>query len=242
MSITKLDILAFASHPDDIELGCSGTIIAHIAAGKKVGIVDLTRGELGTRGTPEVRAAEAEAATKVMGVTVRENLGFADAFFQNDKEHQLRVVQKIRQYQPEIVLMNAVHDRHPDHGKGSSLVSDACFMAGLKMISTLGPEGEQQQAWRPKVVYHFIQDRLIIPDIIVDVTPYWEQKMESIRAFRSQFYNPDDTSPNTYISSPEFLRFIEARALEFGHSIGVTYGEGFTKERHIGVRNLFDLL
>ncbi|MFT2007729.1 bacillithiol biosynthesis deacetylase BshB1 [Pontibacter sp. 13R65] len=242
MNITKLDILAFASHPDDIELGCAGTIIAHIAAGKKVGIVDLTRGELGTRGTPEVRAAEAEAASKILGVTARENLGFADAFFQNDKEHQLRVVQAIRKYQPEIVLMNAVHDRHPDHGKGSSLVSDACFMAGLRMINTFGDDGEAQQPWRPKVVYHFIQDRLITPDFIVDVTPFWEQKMESIRAFRSQFYNPDDTSPNTYISSPEFLKFVEARALEFGHSIGVTYGEGFTKERHIGVRNLFDLI
>ncbi|TXK29468.1 bacillithiol biosynthesis deacetylase BshB1 [Pontibacter qinzhouensis] len=242
MNKYKVDILAFASHPDDIELGCAGTIIAHIAAGKKVGIVDLTRGELGTRGTPEVRAAEAEEAARILGVSARENLGLADAFFRNDKEHQLRVVQAVRKYQPEIVLMNAIHDRHPDHGKGSALVSDACFMAGLKMISTFGDDGEPQPAWRPKVAYHFIQDRLIVPDIVVDVTPYWEQKMESIRAFRSQFYNPDDASPNTYISSPEFLKFVEARALELGHSIGVTYGEGFTKERHIGVRNLFDLI
>ncbi|GHA58068.1 bacillithiol biosynthesis deacetylase BshB1 [Pontibacter akesuensis] len=238
----KLDILAFASHPDDIELGCSGTLIAHIAAGKKVGIVDLTRGELGTRGTPEIRLQEGEDAARVMGVSVRDNLDMADGFFQNDREHQLQVIQKIRKYKPEIVLMNAVHDRHPDHGRGSDLVSESCFKAGLKMISTQEESGKEQEAWRPKVVYHYIQDRLITPDVVVDVTPYWEKKMETIRAFKSQFYNPDDTSPNTYISSPEFLRFVEARALELGHSIGVTYGEGFTKERHIGVKSLFDLI
>lgn len=238
----KLDILAFASHPDDVELGCAGTLIAHIAAGKKVGIVDLTRGELGTRGTPEGRVAEAEAAASIMRLSVRENLGFADGFFTNDKEHQLKVVEKIRQYQPEIVIMNAVHDRHPDHGRGSQVVSEACFVAGLKMVPTVDVTGEQQQAWRPKVVYHFIQDRYIKPDLVVDITPFWEKKLETIRAFKSQFFNPDDTSPNTYISSPEFLRFIEARALEYGHAIGVTYGEGFTAERYIGVRNLFDLI
>ncbi|WP_114781543.1 bacillithiol biosynthesis deacetylase BshB1 [Botryobacter ruber] len=238
----KLDILAFASHPDDIELGCAGTIIAHVEAGKQVGIVDLTRGELGTRGTPELRLAEAEDAARVLGIAVRDNLGFADGFFANDKEHQLQVVRKIRQYRPEIVIANAVHDRHPDHGRGSLVVSEACFFAGLKKIETVGEDWKAQQPWRPKVVYHYIQDRLITPDIVVDVTPYWERKMESIRAFRSQFYNPDDSSPNTYISSPEFLKFVEARALELGHSIGVTYGEGFTKERHIGVRSFFDLL
>ncbi|MEJ8755381.1 bacillithiol biosynthesis deacetylase BshB1 [Pontibacter sp. H259] len=238
----KLDILTFAAHPDDAELGCSGTIVAHIAAGKKVGIVDLTRGELGTRGTPETRAAEADAASIAMGISIRENLGFADGFFLNDKAHQLKVVEKIRQYKPEIVIMNAIHDRHPDHGKGSQLVSDACFLAGLKMIDTFGSEGEKQEAWRPKAVYHFIQDRYIKPDVIVDITPYWEKKLESIRAFKSQFYNPEDTSQHTYISSPEFMEFIEARAKEYGHAIGVTYGEGFTVERHIGVRNLFDLL
>lgn len=238
----KLDILAFASHPDDIELGCSGTLIAHIAAGKKVGIVDMTEGELGTRGTPEVRLQEAKDAAKVMGVAVRDNLGFADGFFQNDRQHQLQIIQKIRQYQPEIVIANAIHDRHPDHGRGSELVTESCFKAGLKMISTRDEQGEAQEAWRPKVVYHYIQDRLITPDIVVDVTPYWEKKMETIRAFKSQFYNPNSTSPNTYISSPEFLGFIEARAKELGHAIGVNYGEGFTKERHIGVRNLFDLV
>ena len=238
----KLDILIFASHPDDAELGCSGTIVAHIASGKKVGIVDLTRGELGTRGTPETRAAEAEAASKVLGLSVRENLGFADGFFVNDKAHQLKVIEKIRQYKPELVIMNAIRDRHPDHGKGSQLVSESCFLAGLKMIETTGPDGESQEAWRPKVVYHYIQDRYIKPDVIVDITPYWEKKLESIRAYKTQFYNPDDSSENTYISSPEFMEFLEARAKEYGHAIGVTYGEGFTVERHIGVKNLFDLI
>lgn len=238
----KLDILAFASHPDDIELGCAGTLIAHIAAGKKVGIVDLTEGQLGTRGTPEIRLQEASDAADVMGVAVRDNLGFEDGFFQNDREHQLQVIRKIRQYRPEIVIANAIYDRHPDHGRGADLVSESCFKAGLRMIGTQDEQGEEQEAWRPKVVYHFIQDRFIIPDIVVDVTPYWEKKMETIRAFKSQFHNPNDDSPNTYISSPEFLGFVEARAQELGHTIGVKYGEGFTKERYIGVRNLFDLI
>ncbi|MCJ8163707.1 bacillithiol biosynthesis deacetylase BshB1 [Pontibacter sp. E15-1] len=238
----KLDILAFASHPDDVELGCAGTLIAHIAAGKTVGIVDLTKGELGTRGTAEIRLQEAEDAAKIMGVSVRDNLGLADGFFRNDREHQLQVIEKIRKYRPEIVLANAVHDRHPDHGRGSELVTEACFKAGLKMIKTTGEDGEQQEAWRPKVIYHFIQDRLITPDIVVDVSPFWEKKMETIRAFRSQFHNPDDASPNTYISSPEFLNFIESRAQEFGHAIGVKYGEGFTADRLVGTRNLFDLI
>ena len=238
----KLDILAFASHPDDIELGCAGTLIAHIAQGKKVGIVDLTRGELGTRGTPETRLQESEDASRIMGLAARENLGFADGFFQNDKMHQLKVIEMIRKYKPDIVIMNAVHDRHPDHGRGSELVSESCFKSGLKMIKTQNDKGEEQEAWRPKAVYHYIQDRFIAPDIVVDVTDHWDKKMETIRAFKSQFYNPDDSSPNTYISSPEFLEFIGARAKEMGHSIGVTYGEGFTKERNIGIRSFFDLI
>ncbi|WP_439882812.1 bacillithiol biosynthesis deacetylase BshB1 [Pontibacter sp. MBLB2868] len=238
----KLDILAFASHPDDIELGCSGTLIAHIEAGKKVGIVDLTRGELGTRGTPELRLQESEAASKVMGLHARENLGFADGFLLNDREHQLKVIEMIRKYKPTIIIMNAVHDRHPDHGRGSELVSESCFKSGLRMIRTTDEKGEEQEAWRPKAVYHYIQDRLITPDLVVDVTGHWDKKMETIRAFKSQFYNPDDSSPNTYISSPEFLEFIEARAKEMGHSIGVTYGEGFTKERNIGIKSFFDLI
>ncbi|HEY4652099.1 MAG TPA: bacillithiol biosynthesis deacetylase BshB1, partial [Pontibacter sp.] len=159
-----------------------------------------------------------------------------------DREHKLRIVEKIRQYKPELVIMNAIHDRHPDHGRGSQVVSEACFLAGLKMIETTGADGEKQEAWRPKAVYHFIQDRYIKPDVVVDITPYWEKKLESIRAFKSQFYNPEDASANTYISSPEFMEFVEARAKEYGHAIGVTYGEGFTVERMIGVKNLFDLL
>ena len=171
----KLDILAFASHPDDVELGCAGTLIAHIAAGKKAGIVDLTEGELGTRGTPETRLQEAAAAAAIMGIAVRDNLGMADGFFQNDREHPLQVIRKIRQYRPDIVLANAIHDRHPDHGRGSELVIEACFKAGLKMIPTEDEAGNEQEAWRPKAIYHFIQDRLITPDIVVDVTPFWEK-------------------------------------------------------------------
>ncbi|WP_205500681.1 bacillithiol biosynthesis deacetylase BshB1 [Rufibacter psychrotolerans] len=241
----KLDILAFASHPDDGELGCVGTLLAHKSQGKKIGIVDLTRGELGTRGTVETRAQEAADSAAILGLDARENLGLADGFFRNDEEHQRKVIQAIRKYQPEIVLMNAVHDRHPDHGRGSALVSEACFYSGLRQIKTQGPEGEEQAAWRPKAVYHYIQDRMITPDLVVDITPYWEKKVEAVRAFKTQFFSqqsPDSDEPATYISTPEFMRFLEARALEFGHAIGVTYGEGFTRERFIGVRNLFDLI
>lgn len=239
----KLDLLAFASHPDDTELGCSGTLIAHIHAGKKVGVADLTRGELGTRGTPETRRLEAAEAAKVIGLHARVNLGLADGFFRADREQLLAVVKVLRTFQPEIVLMNAIHDRHPDHGRGGALVAEACFLSGLRQIKTLGDEGEEQDAWRPKTMYHYIQDRYIEPDLIVDITPYWEQKLESIRVFKSQFHDPGNTEgPETYISNPEFLNFIEARAREMGHKIGTTFGEGFTKERHIGVRNLFDLI
>jgi len=238
----KLDILAFAAHPDDIELSCAGTLLAHIQLGKKVGIVDLTRGELGTRGTPEIRLQESEAATKVLGIHARENLGMADGFFVNDKAHQLKVIAAIRKYQPEIVLMNAISDRHPDHGRGSTLVSESCFLAGLKQIETVSETGEKQTAWRPKNVYHYIQDRLHNPDLVVDISAYWEKKVESIKAFRSQFFDPNSSEPNTYISSPEFLKFLEARSREMGHLVGVEFGEGFTKERHVGVKNLFDLL
>lgn len=238
----KLDLLAFAAHPDDIELSCAGTLLAHLAAGKKVGIVDLTRGELGTRGTPEIRLQESEAATKVLGIHARENLGMADGFFANDQAHQLKVVAAIRKYQPEIVLMNAISDRHPDHGRASTLVSESCFLAGLKQIETTSETGKKQAAWRPKTVYHYIQDRFHNPDLIVDISAHWEKKVESIKAFRSQFFDPNSSEPNTYISSPEFLKFLEARAREMGHLIGVEFGEGFTKERHVGVRNFFDLV
>ena len=238
----KLDILAFSSHPDDIELSCAGTLITHVQAGQKVGIIDLTKGELGTRGTPEIREAEATAATAIMGLAVRENLGFADGFFQNNREHQLEVVRVLRHYQPEIVIANAISDRHPDHGRGSILVSEACFLAGLKQVQTKGTDDQLQTAWRPKVVYHYIQDRYIQPDFVMDITPFWNIKLEAIRAFKSQFFDPDSAEPTTYISQPDFLNFIEARSREMGHLIGTTYGEGFTKERHIGVRNLFDLI
>ena len=232
----KLDILVLASHPDDAELACSGTIVAHIAMGKKVGIVDLTRGELGTRGTPETRAKEAEEGAKILGISARENLGLADGFFQNDEKSLLEIVKVIRKYQPEIVLANAIEDRHPDHGMGGAVASRACFLSGLIKIET------GQKAWRPKNVYHYIQDRMLKPDFVFDITPYWETKIKCIKAYKSQFFDASSSEPITYISTPEFMQFIEARALEFGHAIGVKYGEGFTKEKQLGLRNLFDLI
>ena len=237
----KLDILAIAAHPDDVELGCAGTLLVHLRAGRKVGVIDLTRGELGTRGSAAQRDQEAAAASRVLGLSARENMGFADGFFENNREHQLKLITAIRRYQPEIVLTNAVEDRHSDHGRGSKLVSDSCFLAGLVKIET-SDNGVRQGAWRPKAVYHFIQDRLLVPDLVVDVTDVWAQKIDSIRAYKTQFFDPGSQEPETHISKPDFLNFIEARALELGHSIGVKYGEGFTKERNLGVRNLFDLL
>ena len=238
----KLDLLAFAAHPDDAELSCMGTLLKHIAAGQKAGIVDLTRGELGTRGTPETRAEEAAEATRIAGLHARENLGLADGFFQIDQPSLLKIVAAIRKYQPESVLANAVHDRHPDHGRGAKIVSEACFLAGLAQVKTQAENGEKQTAWRPKQVYHYIQDRYITPDLIVDITAQWETKQAPIRAFRSHFFDPNSNEPDTYISSPEFMQFLEARAQEMGHAIGVKYGEGFTKERHLGVNLLRDLL
>jgi bacillithiol biosynthesis deacetylase BshB1 len=238
--MTKLDILVIAAHPDDAELGCSGTIAAHVAKGHKVGIVDLTKGEMGTRGTPEVRLQESAAAADILGLSARENLGFADVFFQDDKAHQLELIKVIRKYRPEIVLANAVSDRHPDHGKGSSLATHACFMSGLRKIET-NSDGEVQEPWRPKFVYHYIQNNYIQPDFIVDISDYWDIKVASIMAFKSQFYDPSNQEPASFISSPEFLPFIESRAREFGHRILTKYGEGFTVERFIGVLDLFDL-
>ncbi len=237
----KLDILAFAAHPDDIELAASGTVMAHIAIGKKVGIVDLTRGELGTRGSAELRDKEAEASSKILGISVRENLRMRDGFFANNEEHQLKIIEMIRKYQPEIVLCNSEVDRHIDHGRGASLVHDACFLSGLRKIATQH-NGEAQQSWRPKAVYHYIQDYLTKPDIIMDITPYFERKMESIKAFSSQFYDPNSTEPESPISTKDFMVFLDGRAREFGRLIGVTYGEGFTVKRSIGARNLTDLL
>jgi bacillithiol biosynthesis deacetylase BshB1 len=237
----KLDILVFAAHPDDAELGCSGTIASHISKGKKVGIVDLTQGEMGTRGTPEIRLQESADASKILNLSARENLGFKDIYFQDDESHQLKMIEMIRKYQPEIVLANAISDRHPDHGKGSSLASHACFMSGLRKIETQH-NGEDQAPWRPKSVYHYIQNNYIEPDFVVDITPFWETKIESILAFKSQFYDPSSQEPKSFISDPDFLPFIEARAREYGHKILVKYGEGFTVERMPGVNDLFDLI
>jgi bacillithiol biosynthesis deacetylase BshB1 len=238
----KLDILVLAAHPDDAELGCAGTIAKHVAAGYKVGIVDLTLGELGTRGTIESRAAEAAEAARIQGVSIRENLNLRDGFFQNDEAHQLRVIQAIRKYQPEIVITNATYDRHSDHAKGAQLSSDAGFLSGLAKIQTADESGFKQDPWRPRAVYHFIQSIFMPPDIIVDISDYWDIKLKAIKAFKTQFFDPQSNEPETYISKPGFLKMIEARAVEFGHAIGTQYGEGFTVKRYPGVKSLFDLL
>ena len=238
----KLDILALGAHPDDVEMSCTGTLLAAMAVGKTVGIVDFTRGELGTRGTPATRAAEAAAASLVLGLSARENLVLPDGFFRNDREHQLPLIAAIRRYQPEVVLCNAIHDRHPDHGRAAQLASDACFLAGLRMIETLGDDGLPQAAWRPKNVYHYIQDRQLPPAFVVDITPYWAKKWEAIQAFKTQFFDSESTEPQTYLSSQTFAHFMEARAREFGHIIGVEFGEGFTVARPVGVREVGDLL
>lgn len=225
--IMKLDILVLAAHPDDAELAVSGTIASAIAQGKKVGIIDFTRGELGTRGTPEIRLAESAKASEILGIHARENLGLADGFFQNDRESQLKLIALIRKYQPDIVMANALEDRHPDHGKGAQLAIDACFLSGLRKIET------SQDPWRPKHLYHYIQDRYLKPDFVVDITPFWVQKEAAIRAFKSQFFDPNSSEPASYISSPDFLNFIQARAQEMGHKIGVKYGEGFQTQSTI---------
>jgi bacillithiol biosynthesis deacetylase BshB1 len=238
----KLDILVLPVHPDDAELGCAGVILKHNAMGKKSGIVDLTRGELGTRGTPEIRAREAEAAGKILNLAVRDNLGIPDGFFQNTLEYQLKVIEVIRRYKPEIVITNAYYDRHPDHGRASDLVQTSCFLAGLRKIETLDKDGTTQEAWRPKQLLHFVQDMYIKPDILIDVSDYWDTKIESIKAYGSQFHNPDwQDEPQTYISSPEFINNVEARDREFGRPIQAKYAEGFTSRKILGVESLFDL-
>lgn len=236
----KLDILVIAAHPDDAELGCSGTIAAHVAKGLKVGIVDLTLGEMGTRGTPEIRLQESKNAAKILNLSARENLRFKDVYFKNDEVHQQKLIEIIRKYQPTIVLANAIRDRHPDHGKGASLASDACFMSGLRKFET-SFEGNKQKPWRPKFIYHYIQNNFIEPDFIVDISSFWGIKLESILAFKSQFFDPNNVEPESFISDPNFLPFIEARAREFGHRIHSKYGEGFTVERCVGIDDLFDL-
>ena len=242
----KLDLLAFAAHPDDTELSCCGTLMKEIANGKKVGIVDLTQGELGSRGTVETRYAEAKRSSEILGIHVRENLKLADGYFRNEREDQLKVIQAIRKYQPEIILSNAVHDRHPDHGRGADILRDCYFLSGLRKVKT-ELNGEEQSPWRPKLHYHYIQDQYIEPDFIVDVSDYWEKKKKAILAFNTQFsdgsnqkaINTDE--PQTYISTPHFMNFIEARSKEFGHILGASHGEGFTVERTLGIGSLFDL-
>lgn len=240
--VEKVDILVFSVHPDDAELSCSGTIAKHIASGYKIAMVDFTAGDLGTRGTVEIRLKEAEMSAAILGLSFRENLFFRDGFFKNDEEHQKKIIQVIRKYQPDIVLSNAIADRHPDHGRASALSTEACFYSGLRMIKTLDENGENQEAWRPKSVYNYIQDRYIEPDFVVDITDYWNIKEASIRAFKSQFFDPENPEPSSYISSPEFLNFVKARSEEMGHKIGVKHGEGFTKSKMLEVKNLFDIL
>jgi N-acetylglucosamine malate deacetylase 1 len=233
----KIDILAIAAHPDDAELSCSGTLLKMAAQGKKIGILDLTRGELGTRGTPEIRAQESAASTAILGLSVRENMGFKDGFFQNDEFHQRGIIQAIRRFRPDVILINAPHDRHPDHGRGSELARDAAFYAGLRRIETHF-NGIDQLPWRPAKVWKYIQDQLIMPDFVVDITPFMETKLASIQAFSSQFFNPNSDEPETYISSQNFLEQIRARSKEMGHLIGVRYGEGFVSEKPLRVEDL----
>jgi len=238
----KLDILAFGAHPDDVELAASGTILKQIEFGKKVGVVDLTLGELGTRGSASIRLIEAKNAAQILKLEVRENLQLPDGFFEINEESLLKVVHQIRKYKPEIVLCNATSDRHPDHGRGGDLVSRACFLSGLVKVGTQKENGELQEPWRPKVVYRYVQDNWITPDFVVDITNHYELKMKSILAYKTQFFNAQETGPVTPISSPDFLEYIQGRASNFGRIIKVRYGEGFTVERSIGVHDLFDII
>jgi bacillithiol biosynthesis deacetylase BshB1 len=236
----KIQVLAVAVHPDDVELCCSGTLMMEKAMGKTVGVVDLTRGELGTRGTPELRLKEATEASRIMGLDIRENLGMADGFFQNNEENQRKLIRAIRFYQPEIVLASALEDRHPDHGRAGHLISDSCFLSGLRKISTRDAEGKEQEQWRPKYVFHFIQDRFYQPSFVYDITPVFERKLESIRAYNSQFHSLsyDQDEPQTYISGPDFLGSIVGRAQMLGKMIGVKYAEAFISEKMIGISSL----
>lgn len=236
-----MDILVFGAHPDDAELGAGGTIAKEISLGKKVGIVDLTRGELGTRGSADIRDTESAAAAKILGVTVRENLRFRDGFFTNDEAHQLEVIKMIRKYRPKIVLCNAVEDRHIDHGRGSSLVSDACFLSGLRRIATTH-ENEKQVEWRPKLVYHYIQWKNLVPDFAVDISNFITIKTDAILAYSSQFHDPDSEEPETPISSKTFIESVNYRAKDLGRLIGTEYAEGFTVERMVAVDSLDHLI
>lgn len=239
--VKKVDILAIGAHPDDIELSAGGTVVKSVHQGKKVAIVDLTQGELGSRGTIETRYEEAEAARQIMGVHYRENLKLADGFFEQDKESLLKLVVAIRKYQPDVVLANAISDRHPDHGRGSDFISRACFLSGLLKIETSSDDVKQTH-WRPRVVYHYIQDRYIKPDFIVDVSEFKEQKFNAILAYKTQFYQDGISGPQTPISGQGFLDSLEARLIQFGRDINVKYGEGFTAERTVGIDDISNLI
>lgn len=242
----KIDILAIGVHPDDVELSASGTLLKHISMGKTVGLLDLTRGELGTRGTAEIRDQEAANAAERMGALFRKNTRMADGFFTNSKENILKIIEIVRWCQPEIVLANALDDRHPDHGRAAKLTADACYLAGLAKIPTQDENGQPQKQWRPKALYHYIQDQNLTPDFVVDITPYMEEKIELILTFRSQFYltNSEDYKEelNTPISGKDFMDFMRAKNRSFGRTIQVEYAEGFNKSRVFGVNNLFDLI
>ncbi len=238
----KLDILAIGAHPDDVELGCGATLAKEISKGKKVGIIDLTRGELGTRGTAETRFEEADNAAKILGVDIRENLEFADGFFVNDKKHQLELIKMIRKYRPEIVICNAIEDRHIDHARGSQLVCDACFLSGLLKIDTKDDYDESwQNPWRPKQIYHYIQWKNLEPDVVVDISGFMETKMDAVLAYKTQFYDKNSKEPMTPISSKNFTDNIKNRAIDMGRLIGTDFGEGFTVDRYIAVDSLFNL-
>lgn len=238
-----IDILAIGVHPDDVELSCSGTLLKHISMGNVAGILDLTRGEMGTRGSAEIRTKEAMASAKILGVKFREQLDLGDCFFENTKEQQLAIIKVLRKHRPKIVLCNAVNDRHPDHGRAAKLVADACFYSGLVKIETTADGGSGlQEPWRPQAVYHYIQDNYIHPDFVVDVTAFADKKREAIMAFSSQFHDPNSKEPQTAISTPEFLENLFAKMSVWGRSIGARYAEGFTVNRYPGVKSLFDLL
>ena len=240
MSNLNIDILAIGAHPDDVELGCSGTIAKEISLGKKVGIIDLTRGELGTRGSAEIRDLEAKKAASILGVSFRQNLNFKDGFFTNDEEHQLELIKVIRKYKPKIILCNAIDDRHIDHPKGANLVVDSCFLSGLKKIKT-NHDGVDQNPWRPENIYHYIQWKNLNPDFVVDISEYFDTKIKSVKSFESQFYNGNESVHDTPISTKNFLDSIEYRAKDLGRLTGVEYAEGFIASRLPRIESISDL-
>jgi len=237
----KLDILAIAAHPDDAELSCSGTLLKAYSDGKKTGIVDLSRGELGTRGSVEERDAEAKASSEILGLSARMNLNLPDGGIKNNTDQQKAVIKAIRRFKPDIILANAIRDRHPDHGNAAVLVRESAFLSGLRMIETYGEDGIGQDPWRPRLVLHYIQDRWIKPDIVIDISEQLEQKMKCIQAFKTQFYNPKSKEPKTYISDENFLDGIRSRAVEMGRDMPFTHGEGFTASKNLGLKDIFTL-